>query len=162
MSLASANRSRAPKPLLIYAIMGIMVLSAFGEITNAIRSSPQIQMAGSLVPILLFGVAAAGAMFVYRHVCVRSERLRKMPPMPVNEQELVLQEEGWHVTCTGDRKPTLIRPWRELREQRTGRRALIVRGPGSGLVAVPLRVLSTAQGDHLHRLLTRKLRPSHP
>lgn len=94
----------------------------------------------------------------------RNRRLRETPPMPTQEQELLLQEEGWASASAGELPPAPMRSWKELEEQRTGRRTLILVGPGDGpdrrFAAVPLRVLSTAQGGHLHRLVTRKLRPS--
>lgn len=154
----------ATKSMVPYAMIGIMALGAVGEIANAVRSSAQIDFAGSLAPMLLLGAGIACIVLLFGQMAGRNRRLRETPPMPTQEQELLLQEEGWASASAGELPAAPMRSWKELEEQRTGRRTLILVGPGDGpdrrFAAVPLRVLSTAQGGHLHRLVTRKLRPS--
>lgn len=155
--LASEGPRRPPKPVMTYAIIGIMSLSAVGEIANAVRSASFSDYSNSLMPMVLFVVAIIMAVQVYTRAANRSRAGRFIAPMPTEEQHVVMNENGWHTAAVHEAPGARIRPWEELTEQRTGTRSLIVLGQGDAFAAVPLRVLSANQGGHLQRLLMRKV-----
>lgn len=156
--LASAGPKRPPKPVMTYAIIGIMSLSAVGEIANAVRSASFSDYSNSLMPMVLFVLAIVMAAQVYARAAGRHRSRWSLAPMPTEEQHVVMNEHGWHTAAVHEAPGAKIRPWEELSEQRTGARSLIVLGQGNAFAAVPLRVLSENQGGHLRRLLVRKLR----
>ncbi len=153
--LASAGPRRPPKPVMTYAIIALMSMGAVGEVVNAIRSTTAADYSGSLVPMLLFAGAIVVAVQIYTRAASRTRQLRPLVPMPTEEQELLLSEGGWRAAAA--RQEAELRPWSDLCEQRTGRHSLILVGRGNTFAALPLRALKGAQGNHLHRLLVRKL-----
>lgn len=155
--LASAGPRRPPRPVMTYAVIGIMSLSALGEIANAVRSANFSDYGNSLMPMVLFAVAIVAAAQLYARAAGRSRCARLIAPMPTEEQHLVMNEHGWHTAAVHEAPGARIRPWEELSEQRTGERSLILLGQGDAFAAVPLRVLTANQGGHLRRLLMRKL-----
>lgn len=155
--LASAGPRRAPKPVMTYAMVGIMSMGCVGELVSAVRASNDTQFSGSLLPLLLFVAAVVAAAQIYARGAKRRRRVRPLPAMPRGSQQLMFSERGWQ-TAPGDAAVTgRARPWTEFREQRKGRRSLILLGGEGVYAALPLRVLSTTQGSYLHRLLIRKL-----
>ena len=157
--LASAGPRRPPKPVMTYAIIGIMSMGAVGEVVQALRSATFSGYGGSLMPMLLFAGAIVLALKVYTRGASRTRQLRPLLPMPTEAQELVLSEAGWRAASADapEAVRSAVRPWQELCEHRTGERSLILVGPGNTFAALPLRALQGAQTGHLHRLLMRKL-----
>ncbi len=155
--LASARPRRSSKPVMTYGVVAMMALGAMGELVNAVRSSVQADYSGSLVPMLLFAAAVVAAMQLYARAVNRRKSLGTPASMPAGQQQLVLAEGGWRATPADGGGEAEVRPWKDLQEQRTGRRSMILLGQGNTFAALPLRVLSASQGGHLHRLLIRKL-----
>ena len=155
--LASAGPRRAPKPVMTYAVIGIMAVGCMGELVNAVRASTEAQFSGSLLPLVLFAGAVVMAMEIYARALARRRRLRPLPTMPKGPQNMLFHEEGGRMVPAEGAEDEPERSWTELQEQRRGRRSLILLGAGNVFAALPLRVLNAAQVSHLHRLLVRKL-----
>lgn len=153
--LASAGPRRPPKPVMTYALIGMMCLGAGGEVMHALRGATFNDYGGSIMPMLLFTAAIVLALQIYARGANRSRRLRPIRPMPQDMQELVFTEDGW--SCASLRQRAEFRPWDDLCEQRTGRQSLILVGEGNAFAALPLRALKRSQSSTLQRLLVRKL-----
>lgn len=155
--LASAKPQQPAKPMMTYAVIGIMSMGVVGEVVNAVRSASFSDYGQSIMPLVLFVGAIVIAAQVYTRAATRKRSMHAARPMPTEEQHLVLNESGWHAAAVHEAEGATIRPWEELVEHRTGEHSLILVGPGSAFAAVPLRVLSSNQFSHLRRLLLRKL-----
>ena len=220
--VAARKSTRAtPLPGMIYALIGIPLLGAVGDLVSLVRSSGRITLAGSIVPLLLvlFAMTAAALLAVSR---LRRRRQREsMGAMPAGSREMVLQEAGWRCgarqpdvdqrtvdlpapvsDATAEAAPVAtiaddaflagreepseaaatteselsapafiaavttapfpalpLRPWSDLLEARQGS-GVIVLVHREGFEAVPATALTPEQAGHLHRLVTRKMRPA--
>ena len=163
MLLATARPRRRKTLPFPYLIVGIMSLGAVGDLVHVLRSTEPLRFTGSLAPVILLTAAVTSALLMLARAAERNKRVKRSPEMPVAEQELIVGEDGW-TTAPLNRSEansaealSRLRSWNDLREQRTGRRTLVLVGAPGSFAAVPLRALSETQGGHLHRLLVRKL-----
>ncbi len=146
-----------PLPGTIVALIGIPLVGAVVDLVLAVRQSGQISFRDSMVPLLLGLFALTAAVLAGANY---ARRKRERPAAPQGESEAVLLEGGWRVrqVAVSDDTDAALRPWSELVGMRRGRRVVVL-ARRDGFDALPVRVLTPEQGGHLHRLVTRKLRP---
>jgi len=162
----------APLPSMIYALVGIPLLGAAGDLISLVRASGRVSLAGSLLPLLLvlFALTAAALIVARRR---RRRQRDGVCPMPRGTREMVLQEAGWRFTrlqpqallpseasaglAPSSGAPLALRSWSDVVEARQGN-GVVVLVHLDGFDAVPGRSLTPEQAGHLHRLVMRKMR----
>jgi hypothetical protein len=171
--LAERRKVRRPGlPGMTYALVGIPLLGALLDLRSTLRENSGITLAGSILPLLLLLIAFAAAALLSVAAMRRRRRSASAQTMPAGERELVMQEGGWRCDCpvgsSREREPGIetglpalraLRPWSDVVEARQGGRVIVL-VLRNGFEAVPTRSLTPEQGGHMHRMVTRKLRPT--
>ena len=153
----AARRGRLPG--MVYALVGIPLLGAVGDLISLVRAPGKISLAGSIVPLLLMIFAVTAAVLIG---VSRRRRLRRrdgVSAMPHGVQEMVLRESGWRFGAVEPQTVATasLRAYTEVVEARQAD-GVIVLVHHAGFEAVPARALTPEQAGHLHRMVMRKMR----
>ncbi len=161
-AVALANRREGKRetalPGLTWVVIVIPLIGAAGDLAENLQSTRQFSPADAVMPLLLVTLAVVAAAMFAAARRQRTRRLRQNATIPAGEQEAILQEAGWCFHNPAE-AATALRPWSDVRETRRGNRVLVLM-LRDGFEALPLGGLTPEQNGHMHRLVTRKLRPS--